>query len=138
MSVPAVICNLFHADRAWRKEVVVELVGNILDDLLGLHTISRIVQARSEYRNRPFARNDCYDSAADSAFGWKTNVPGPRTRTVVESGHSHGGEDERHIFGFDDLFSGRRILAVIGEHRAHASKLGCIHADRALFRVDID
>src|SRR5277367_4751505 len=138
MSVPAVICNLFHADRAWRKEVVVKFVGNILDDLLGLHTISRLVQARSEYRNRTFARNDCDDSAADSAFGWKTYMPGPSTRTVVKSGHSHGGEDERHVFDFDNLFSGRRILTVIGEHRAHAGKLSRVHADRALFCIDID
>src|SRR5208283_5683513 len=97
-------------DRAWRKEVVVEFVGNELDYLLGLHTISRIIEAWTEYRDSTFARNYSDNSAADAALGWKTYMPGPCARAVVKSGHSHCGEDERHVFDFDDLFPGRRIL----------------------------
>jgi hypothetical protein len=40
-------------------------------------------------------------------------MPSPSPRPIVETGHSHRGEDIGHVFGFDDLLASDWVYAIV-------------------------
>src|SRR5262249_48362055 len=129
---------LLEPHRSGGVEVVVQLLGDILNYSLRLYAISRVIKRRSKNSDRTFARRYRDDAAANSALCRQAHTPGPSTGTVVETGHGHGAENFRNVVGFNDSLPRRRVHAVIRQRGAHACELDRIHAHRALFRVDIN
>src|ERR1051325_6024050 len=71
-----------------RVQVVVQLPGHVLDDLLSLHTVAGFIQRRSEDRDGPLAGHNRHNAAADAALRRKTDVPGPTAGAVIEARRS--------------------------------------------------
>src|SRR5436305_14254505 len=73
------------ADRTRGKQVEVQLLCYIGDHLLRLHAVACFIERRRENRDGSFARNNRQDSAANSAFCWEADMPGPTARSVIQA-----------------------------------------------------
>src|SRR5580698_758467 len=118
-------------------EVVIQLLRNVVDDLLCLHTIASLIKRRCKYSYCTFSGSHCNNSAADAALRRETYVPRPSSRAVIETRHSHRAEDVRDVFLLDDTLTCTRVNTVVRKRRPHSRKLNSVDADRALFGIDI-
>src|SRR6476660_2306540 len=123
------ITVLFQPDRTRRVEVVVQLVGNILNYLLRLYAVSRLVQWRRKHSDRALARGDSHDPTTNSALRWKAHTPSPAPGAVIKASHDHGAKDVRNTLLLNHLLAGGGVDTVVRERGAHASKLDSVHAN---------
>ena len=78
-----------------------------------LDAVTRVVQSWRESGYAAFAWHDGEDAAAYATLGGKPHMPSPSPRPIVETGHSHRGEDIGHVFGFDDLLASDWVYAIV-------------------------
>ena len=119
-------------------EVHVHVLTEPLEDLHPAGGMAVLVERRRERREPHLPGQRADDAAPDAALGGDADGRQPVAGRVVHAAAQH---DRQHLAGrarADDLLTGHRVEAAVGERRRHDGEVTRRHAHGALLDVAVD